>query len=120
MLARCLNKTHEAFNRYGGVGINVDPRWLDYDNFVLDMGFRPAGKELDRCNNEMGYTKENCRWVSRSINLRNTSVNRMFEYEGRTLCVAEIAEIAGIPYPRAWRRLVVYGWTVEQTLRGSR
>ena len=120
MLARCLNKAHEAFNRYGGVGINVDPRWLDYDNFVLDMGLRPAGKELDRCNNEMGYTKENCRWVSRSINLRNTSVNRMFEYEGRTLCVAEIAEIAGIPYPRAWRRLVVYGWTVEQTLRGSR
>ncbi len=119
MLSRCLNEDHVAFHNYGGRGIKVDPRWLDYVEFVADMGERPEGCELDRVNNDGDYCKDNCRWVERKENLRNTSVNRTFEYEGRLLCVAEIAEIAGIPYARAYTRLTKYGYSVDQTINGK-
>jgi hypothetical protein len=36
------------------------------------MGERPEGKELDRIDNNKGYSKENCRWVTRSENMQNT------------------------------------------------
>lgn len=120
MIARCSDPTHVAYKRYGGRGISFDPRWAEYSEFVKDMGERPDGYELDRIDNSRGYYKENCRWVTRSTNLRNTSVNRKFLYEGVQLCVAEIAEMAGIPYHRAWSRLTKHGFTVEQTLRGYR
>ena len=118
MIARCSNPEHVAFSRYGGRGISFDPRWVVYSKFVSDMGERPDNCELDRINNDGDYCKANCRWVTRSVNLRNTSVNRVFEYEGEQLCVAEIAEMAGIPYARAYTRLTKYGFDVAQTLRG--
>lgn len=118
MIARCSDPTHVAYERYGGRGISFDPRWVDYTEFVKDMGERPDGCELDRKDNSKGYYKENCRWVTRSTNLRNTSSNRKFHHEGRELCVAEIAEMAEIPYARAYTRLTKYGFNVAQTLRG--
>lgn len=118
MLVRCLNPEHVTYHNYGGRGITVDPKWLEYEGFVEDMGERPDGFELDRTDNDGNYCKENCQWVTRTDNLRNTSVNRVFEYEGKYLCVAEIAEMAGIPYARAYTRLTKYGFDVAQTLRG--
>lgn len=120
MIARCSNPTHVAFARYGGRGISFDPRWVDYFEFVRDMGERPDGCELDREDNDGNYCKENCRWVTRSVNLRNTSVNRKFEYGGEDICVAEIAEMAGIPYARAYTRLTKYGFDAAQTLKGHK
>lgn len=118
MIARCSDPSHVAYPRYGGRGISFDPRWAEYSEFVRDMGERPDGCELDRENNEGNYCKENCRWVSRSANQRNTSANRTFNYGGEKLCVAEIAERARIPYHRAWTRLTKYGFDVAQTIRG--
>ncbi len=118
MLVRCLNPEHPAYHNYGGRGIRVNPDWMDYSNFVVDMGERPDGHELDRIDNNGGYYKDNCRWVTRRENLRNTSVNRLFEYNGVALCVAEIADMAGIPYHRAYTRLTKYGFDVAQTLKG--
>jgi|JI10StandDraft_1071094.scaffolds.fasta_scaffold294197_2 hypothetical protein len=118
MIARCLNQQHVGYRNYGGRGITVDPKWLNYRGFVEDMGERPDGFELGRTNNDGDYCKENCQWVSRKANLRNTSVNCVFEFDDKDLCVAEIAEMAEIPYHRAWARLTKYGFSVKQTLRG--
>ena len=63
MKFRCLNSNHPKHKDYGGRGITIDPRWLDFKNFLADMGERPDGKTLDRINNELGYYKENCRWA---------------------------------------------------------
>ncbi len=71
MWNRCSNKSYWAYNRYGGRGISVDPRWKDFSAFLEDMGERPPNKELDRIDNNAGYSKNNCRWVGHADNCRN-------------------------------------------------
>ena|ERR1700676_5087415 len=71
MRRRCDKPTDAAYNNYGGRGITYCPEWAAFDNFLRDMGWRPAGMCLDRIDNNRGYYKENCRWASKKANNRN-------------------------------------------------
>lgn len=71
MKQRCLNPKNQQYKDYGGRGIGVCGEWLLFDNFYRDMGERAASLELDRIDNEKGYCKENCRWVTRKVNANN-------------------------------------------------
>lgn len=83
MLARCYNESSKVYTDYGGRGIKVCDRWLEPDgvglmNFVKDMGERPDNTSLDRIDVNSGYSPENCRWTSKSMqafNRRKTDKN---------------------------------------------
>lgn len=66
MIQRCTNpKEINRYKYYGGCGIVICDRWLKFENFLADMGERPAGKTLDRYPNPYGnYEPENCRWAT--------------------------------------------------------
>lgn len=51
MFDRCLHPTNPRWKDYGGRGITICDRWHQYDNFLTDMGERPAGRSLDRIDN---------------------------------------------------------------------
>lgn len=64
MKQRCLNPKATRYPDYGAVGISVCDRWLDFSNFLEDMGERPKGKTLDRINPFGNYEPGNCRWAT--------------------------------------------------------
>jgi hypothetical protein len=74
MKARCLNPKNKRFADYGGRGIAVCKRWLVFENFLADMGERPAGMTLDRIDNDIGYEKTNCRWADSQTQSTNKRV----------------------------------------------
>jgi hypothetical protein len=84
MHERCRNPNHNRYYLYGGRGIAVCVKWKSFDAFVEDMGECPAGLTLDRIDNDKGYSKENCRWITRAEQANNRRDLRLITYLGRT------------------------------------
>jgi hypothetical protein len=78
MLRRCYNPNWHKFAAYGGRGITVCDRWRGehgFENFLADMGERPAGKTLDRKRVNENYEKDNCRWATQKEQCNNRRSN---------------------------------------------
>lgn len=117
MVQRCTNPESPRWWDYGGRGIGLDPRWREsFQNFFEDMGECPAGLSIDRSDNEKGYSRENCRWATAKEQARNQRSNRLVRWNGKNICLAEAAEIAGLPYKTAHARLTRHGWSISRAL----
>lgn len=116
MLARCLNKNHVAYHRYGGAGIDIHQEWqADFTVFLADMGEVPEGHSLDRIDGAKGYTPDNCRWASREQQARNKKTNVLLTYDGRTQCASAWAKEAGV-HPNLILNRVKAGWSAEAAI----
>lgn len=84
MRDRCTNPNSPAYAFYGAKGITLCNRWLNGENnlngwtcFFMDMGPRPQGMSIDRIDNAIGYTPENCRWADKYTQARNRSTTKL-------------------------------------------
>lgn len=77
MLQRVQNPNQWAYQFYGARGIDVDPRWLDFELFLADMGDKPDGLTLERVDNDRGYWPDNCVWDTRLAQSRNRRNNKL-------------------------------------------
>ena len=100
MLQRCNNPKCPSYGNYGGRGISVCVEWEDYANFLewsKNNGYKES-LEIDRINNEGNYEPLNCRWVTRSQNVRNRRVSVNIEVNGISKPLVEWCEIYSIPF----------------------
>ena len=70
MIARCYDSSHHKYHNYGARGIDI----TNFYNWSIKHGYK-EGLQLDRFDNELGYSPDNCRWVTvakNNFNRRNT------------------------------------------------
>lgn len=77
LMQRTRNPNAPNYPEYGGRGITVCDRWLEYNNFAEDMGPRPDGHTLDRIDPNGNYEPSNCRWATAKIQNMNRRSPRL-------------------------------------------
>ena len=108
MIERCNNSNHSAYKQYGARGIYVCQEWLDSPQAFVDWafanGFSPE-LQIDRIDNNKGYSPDNCRWVTARDNIRNRSNSVItptiagqakFLYQIEEVTIKDIADYFGI------------------------
>lgn len=116
MIQRCSDEQSPAFKNYGGRNISVCDRWMNFENFLSDMGDRPSGLSLERIDNDKGYSPENCRWATAKEQASNRRSNRVYEHNGESLTLMQWSERSGIPYFTIRNRIDLLGWNIEKAV----
>jgi hypothetical protein len=114
MLARCNTPSATGYNQYGGKGIKVCQRWMDFSNFLFDMGEAPDGMSIDRENSAGDYELANCRWATRQTQNENRKSVVWLELDGVRLTKAGWARKLGINKATLYERLEK--WSLRQAL----
>jgi hypothetical protein len=97
-------------------GKKIAIEWLDFRNFLKDMGSRPIGKTLDRIDNSLGYCKENCRWASKKEQAINRRQTRFFTFNGESLTLSDWSIKLGVKRSTLAQRYYCYKWSIKRTL----
>ena len=124
MVDRCHNSASKYYDRYGGRGITVCAEWRDnYDAFkkwAYSNGYNDSVSKyqctIDRIDNQLGYSPDNCRWVDMTVQCNNRASNHIIAFNGASHTLSEWARITGIRKDTLRRRLCVYKWPVERAM----
>jgi len=118
MKTRCTNPQSDDYDNYGGRGITICDRWLDdktgFENFLLDMGLRPAKLSLGRRDNDGPYSPDNCRWETPLQQGGNKRNSRILEHGGRKMHMAAWARELGLNPTSLSER--IEKWGLEKAL----
>ena len=82
---RCLCENAPAYSNYGGRGIKMCKKWKNnfpkFRKWAVENGYA-EGLQIDRINNDGDYEPNNCRFVSRIENNRNTRKSKWWVIDG--------------------------------------
>jgi len=73
MKQRVLNPHSPSYHNYGGRGITICDKWMNYIPFkawALSHGYK-EGLTIERINNDLGYYPENCCFMPKRLNNLN-------------------------------------------------
>lgn len=104
MWQRCTNPKNDRWERYGGRGIKIDPRWSSFEVFLGDMGPRPEGLTIERENTDEDYGPGNCVWATNLEQANNRSGQRKYLVDDQLLTQAALSRYWGIPRHQAKKR----------------
>lgn len=119
MHARC-KPDHKLSEHYFDRGITVCAEWgafMAFKGWAESNGFSKE-LQLDRRDNDKGYSPDNCRWVTGVVNNLNRTVTIMVEYFGEVLPLAELCNRLNLNkkmYSNIRYRLTK-GWSVHHAI----
>lgn len=119
MIQRCYNPNVKTYDRYGGRGICVCDEWRysfkAFYEWAMSSGYdEKAGMTLDRINNDLGYSPNNCRWATKAEQANNRSSNKMISFNGETHNISEWATILNVNYKTLHNRLRTHNYEYEE------
>lgn len=118
MKKRCYNPKSNRYYRYGARGIKVCDEWVhDFKAFydwANSHGWQ-EGLTIERIDVDGDYCPENCAWITKRDQMKNTSRSIRIEFDGRCMGLSEWAEETGIEYATLLRRYRS-GWTPDRIL----
>jgi len=119
MIQRCTNKNNIGYSDYGGRGIEVCERWFNFENFYEDMGPKDSPDcTIERDDPNGDYEPENCYWLPKRDQNKNTTRTRRFTVNGEELCLTDIAKKYNIDR-QIFRRWLKKGYSIEEIINGS-
>lgn len=96
MRRRCAdNPSTRDYKSYFGRGIVVCEEWQNNFKSFYDWAKNNGHNEniqLDRIDNDKGYSPENCRFVTAKINALNKRSNVYVFFEGKSIHIGELSE----------------------------
>jgi hypothetical protein len=101
-------------------GITVCDAWLNdfslFEKWAKENGFK-KGLQLDRIDNDKGYSPYNCRYVDSIINCNNTRKTIYINYGGKRVSLKLIIREKGLiqHYTTIWRR-IKRGWDPQKAI----
>ena len=123
MTRRCNKKDNMNYKNYGARGIRCE--WNSFEDFMKDMyksylehlaNNKKRQTSLERIDNEGNYCKENCKWATYKEQNRNSRNTHQVEYNGKTKCISEWAELYGLTHNILSQRLLKSKWSIEKAL----
>lgn len=82
IVQRCCNPNAANYGRFGGSGVELDPRWRKFENFLKDVGTKPSPKHsIGRILDLPLYSKDFAVWQTP----RSQSLHKLAHhyFEGR-------------------------------------
>ena len=116
MKQRCFNPKTESYPLYGGRGITISSRWMDFENFLEDMGECPPKHSIDRIDVNGDYERANCRWATNRQQASNRRSTLLLEFNGQRMNHQEWAEKLGFKYGTIIKKRLKWGWSVAETV----
>ena len=95
MRKRCNNPNNIRYKDYGGRGIKICNEWDNFEEFKdwsLANGYSD-NLEIDRIDNNKGYSPDNCRWVTTKTNNRNRRNTAVIIIDNKEISLGLIEEI---------------------------
>ena len=104
---RCYNPKNPSYYNYGKRGITVCDEWRKNPSSFVEWGVKNGWKRgltLDRIDNNLGYSPENCRWATPKTQSNNRLVCIYYEHDGMRKTLAEWSEYYNMPKYIAYNR----------------
>ncbi len=126
IVKRVYNTKTKDYKNYGGRGITCS--WNTFEEFCTDMEdsynthLAEHGREntsIDRIDVNGPYSKENCRWATKSEQARNRRNSNKISFMGKEQCLRSWADEYKIGRATLWARIYKWNWPIERALNIS-
>lgn len=106
IITRIMNKKYKEYYLYGGRGIKICKKWLNFKNFKNDMyelylehskKFGEKNTTIERINANGNYRKRNCKWVTKREQCNNKRNSVYVTLNGTRKTISEWASCLNIP-----------------------